>query len=109
MMYFAILPVAFTVRASDVYEEQSQGIYQNDTVVGEDQEHDRKTYIMAHVRNRLSFDLWYKFLGGFIICTAEAKDIVDISDPAFAVFPILFEVVSAYGNVSRSFWGSRRA
>lgn len=38
MMYFAILPVAFTVRASDVYEEQSQGIYQNDTVVGEDQE-----------------------------------------------------------------------
>ena len=57
---------------------------------------------MNHIRNQLSFDLWYVFLGTFCICVAEAGRIADNEDPAFSVFSIMFEVVSDYGNVGLS-------
>lgn len=69
---------------------------------------------MTHIRNQLSFDLWYIFLGTFCICIAESARIVDNNEPvcpstlccgivtvhlmlqqAFAVFTAFFEVVSA--------------
>ncbi|KAI7116908.1 hypothetical protein KC337_g16197 [Hortaea werneckii] len=51
---------------------------------------------------KLSFDLWYIFLGTFIICIIEAGPIGDPTNYAFSVFSILFEVTSAYGNVGLS-------
>ncbi|CAG8909512.1 unnamed protein product [Penicillium egyptiacum] len=99
MMYIAIFPIAISIRASNVYEERTLGVYGTE---GSINEHDGRSYIMNHIQNQLTFDLWYIFLGCFCICTAEAGKIADTSIPAFSVFSVLFEVVSAYGNVGLS-------
>lgn len=101
MMYVSIFPIALSIRSSNTYEESSLGVYQDDEAeVSENQ--DGKTYLKAHARNQLSFDLWYIFLGCFCICCSEADRIMDQNDPAFAVFPVFFEVTSAYANVGLS-------
>ncbi|KAJ5170522.1 uncharacterized protein N7500_003305 [Penicillium coprophilum] len=99
MMYIAVFPIAISIRASNVYEERTLGIYGNKTEIDES---DGRSYIINHIQNQLSFDLWYIFLGCFCICIAEAGKIADTSIPAFSVFSVLFEVVSAYGNVGLS-------
>ncbi|KAG4438610.1 hypothetical protein IFR05_005893 [Cadophora sp. M221] len=100
MMYIAVYPIAISVRASNTYEEKSLGLYSDDHL--DVDEHNPRSYIMMHLRNQLSFDLWYIFFGIFCICIAEADKITDLTNPAFSVFPIFFEVVSAYGNVGLS-------
>ncbi|KOS43199.1 hypothetical protein ACN38_g5919 [Penicillium nordicum] len=99
MMYIAIFPIAISIRASNVYEETALGVYPTD---GNTDEHNGRSYIINHIQNQLTFDLWYIFLGSFCICVAEAGKIADTSIPAFSVFSVLFEVVSAYGNVGLS-------
>ncbi|CAG8082939.1 unnamed protein product [Penicillium salamii] len=99
MMYIAIFPIAISTRASNVYEERTLGVYTTD---GNMDEHNGRSYIINHIQNQLTFDLWYIFLGSFCICVAEAGKIADTSIPAFSVFSVLFEVVSAYGNVGLS-------
>ncbi|GAB1313193.1 Potassium transport protein [Madurella fahalii] len=101
MMYISVYPIAISIRASNTYEERSLGIYYGD-VDANANEHNARSYILAHMQNQLSFDLWYMFLGIFCICVAEADRIADVNEPAFAIFPIFFEVVSAYGNVGLS-------
>jgi potassium uptake Trk family protein len=101
MMYIAIFPIAMSIRTSNIYEEQSLGIYRvaEKTV---QTEANAQTYLLTHIQNQLSFDLWYIFLGVFCICIAESSRIMDDANPAFSIFAILFEVVSAYGNVGLS-------
>ncbi|EAA62729.1 hypothetical protein AN5636.2 [Aspergillus nidulans FGSC A4] len=98
MMYIAVYPIAITVRASNTYEEKSLGIYSPEPETDEN----GKGYILTHMRNQLSFDLWYIFLGIFCICVAESKRIMNPAEPGFSVFAIFFEAVSAYGNVGLS-------
>jgi Trk-type K+ transport system membrane component len=92
MMYIAVFPIAISVRASNTYEERSLGMYEDMKSLNES---DSRSYVMNHVRNQLSFDLWYIFLGAFIICIAESDRIMDEAEPAFSVFPVIFECVSA--------------
>ncbi|KKZ62581.1 hypothetical protein EMCG_02990 [[Emmonsia] crescens] len=99
MMYIAILPIALSIRASNTYEQRALGIYPQDRELDE---YNGKTYILAHIKNQLTFDLWYIFLGVFCICASESKRIMDPSELAFSVFAIFFEVVSGYGNVGLS-------
>ncbi|KAH7114074.1 potassium transporter [Dactylonectria macrodidyma] len=99
MMYISVFPIALAIRSSNTYEERGLGIYESEKQCDEDT---GKAYLLSHIQNQLSFDLWYIFLGIFCICIAEAGHIMDDDDPAFAVFPIFFEVVSAYGNVGLS-------
>ncbi|CAI7627704.1 unnamed protein product [Penicillium crustosum] len=99
MMYIAIFPIAISIRASNVYEERSLGVYSTN---GNIDEHNSRSYIIKHIQNQLTFDLWYIFFGSFCICVSEAGKIADTSIPAFSVFSVLFEVVSAYGNVGLS-------
>ncbi|KAH7127557.1 cation transport protein-domain-containing protein [Dactylonectria macrodidyma] len=98
MMYISAYPIAIAIRSSNTYEERSLGLYQP----GSDEEERSASYLLTHVRNQLSFDLWFIFVGIFAICVKESSHIMDNNDPAFTVFPILFEVVSAYGNVGLS-------
>ncbi|KAJ5160881.1 uncharacterized protein N7482_007885 [Penicillium canariense] len=100
MMYIAVYPIAISIRASNVYEERSLGIYSE--TIDVDEAVDGRSYLVKHIQNQLSFDLWYMFLGCFCICCAEAGKIADTSIPAFSVFSVLFEVVSAYANVGLS-------
>ncbi|KAK9479092.1 cation transport protein-domain-containing protein [Lipomyces japonicus] len=172
MMYISVMPIAISVRRTNVYEEQSLGIYVSPDEYQEDEEefefteeenrdehsesilenghgevrhrapssvlthdHDdpekrmqrkmstrrlsaitnntkerikkRKqrshpSFVTNHLRRQLSFDLWYIFLGLFVICIADGSQISDTSNPSFNIFSVLFEVVSAYGTVGLS-------
>ncbi|RYO82602.1 hypothetical protein DL766_003116 [Monosporascus sp. MC13-8B] len=99
MMYIAIFPIAISMRSSNTYEEISLGFYPQERALDESR---GSSYVMTHVRNQLSFDLWYVFLGTFCICVTEADKIMNLNDPAFSVFAIFFEVMSGYGNVGLS-------
>ncbi|KAI1178792.1 cation transport protein-domain-containing protein [Nemania sp. FL0916] len=100
MMYIAALPMAISIRASNTYEEKALGVHDRREI--REDEQGRKSYVMSHVRNQLSFDLWYISLSTWLICVAEAVRIADNNEPSFSVFSIFFEVVSGYGNVGLS-------
>ena len=83
-MYISVFPIAISVRRTNVYEEKSLGIYGS----AQEEEEDGKepTYIGAHLRRQLSFDLWFVFLGLFIIAIAEGHRLQDPSDVGFTLF-----------------------
>lgn len=98
MMYISVFPIAISVRRTNVYEEKSLGIW------GGEEEHEGgdPSYVGQHLRRQLSFDLWYLFLGFFIICIVEGPRLQDTNEYAFTMFSVLFEIVSAYGTVGLS-------
>lgn len=123
MMYISVLPLAISIRRTNVYEEQSLGVYlkadhprenlagaeaggdgesgSSESKNSGDEERTPQSFIGAHLRNQLSFDLWFIFLGLFIICIAEGGRLN--SEPLnFSIFKILFEIISAYGTVGLS-------
>ncbi|CAD6452603.1 f2c3a7ca-9e18-4261-9248-8549f93af24e [Sclerotinia trifoliorum] len=99
MMYISVLPIAISVRRTNVYEEKSLGIYGSPSEENEDE--GEPSYVGAHLRRQLSFDLWYIFLGFFIISIAEGGRLQG-TDPSINMFSVLFEIVSAYGTVGLS-------
>jgi hypothetical protein len=99
MMYISVLPIAISVRRTNVYEEKSLGIYGSSAEENEDE--GEPSYVGAHLRRQLSFDLWYIFLGLFIIAISEGSRLQS-GDPSFTLFYVLFEIVSAYGTVGLS-------
>lgn len=101
MMYISVLPLAISIRRTNVYEEQSLGVYLKNDDPGHEVESTPQNFIGTHLRNQLSFDLWFIFLGLFIICIAEGGKI-ESGDLRFTVFTILFEIISAYGTVGLS-------
>lgn len=101
MMYISVLPLAISIRRTNVYEEQSLGVYLRDQDHQDDADESPKNFVGAHLRNQLSFDLWFIFLGLFIICIAEGGKL-DNEDYRFSVFSVLFEIISAYGTVGMS-------
>ncbi|QLL33784.1 hypothetical protein HG536_0F01090 [Torulaspora globosa] len=128
MMYVSVLPLAISIRRTNVYEEQSLGMYgkmeREDTLHSEESDSSEgsagdsnlpraqakkkkkdpstESFIGAHLRKQLSFDIWFLFLGLFIICLCEGGKIKDPTKPDFNIFAILFEIVSAYGTVGLS-------
>ncbi|KAH0562561.1 hypothetical protein GP486_002758 [Trichoglossum hirsutum] len=100
MMYISVYPIAISVRRTNVYEERSLGIWGN---ASEDEgEGKNPSYVGAHLRRQLSYDLWYIFLGLFIIAIAEGKHLQNVNEYSFTQFSVLFEIVSAYGTVGMS-------
>lgn len=97
MMYISVFPIAISVRRTNVYEEKSLGIWGD-----EEEDEEGRSYVGQHLRRQLSFDLWYIFLGFFIIAIAEGRRLEDTNAYAFTMFSVLFEIVSAYGTVGLS-------
>lgn len=86
MMYISAFPVALSIRASNTYEEKSLGIYQVDT--GEDLDEDSgRSYLVRHLQSQLSFDLWYIFLGIFVLSISEAGKIEHLAQPVWSFIP----------------------
>ncbi|KAH3684661.1 hypothetical protein WICPIJ_004377 [Wickerhamomyces pijperi] len=116
MMYISVLPIAISIRRTNVYEEQSLGIFAvspqgnvkriNSAANHETNEaterKNAKSFIGAHLRKQLSFDLWFIVLAVFIICIAEGGKIQDEKQGGFDIWHIIFEAVSAYGTVGLS-------
>ncbi len=100
MMYISVFPIAISVRRTNVYEEKSLGVYGSTTQESEDDK--KPSYVGAHLRRQLSFDLWYIFLGLFIIAIVEGDRLSNTNEYAFTIFSVLFEIVSAYGTVGLS-------
>lgn len=101
MMYISVFPIAISMRRTNVYEEKSLGIYPGEPE-DDNENAPAPTYIGAHLRKQLSFDLWYVFLGVFIIAIVEGGRLRQNTDPSFQLWSVLFEVVSAYGTVGLS-------
>lgn len=100
MMYISIFPIAISVRRTNVYEEDSLGIYHDNNAEEDDNNQAGSlSYVGAHLRRQLSFDLWYIFIGFFILSISEGGRIMNND---FTMFGILFEIVSAYGTVGLS-------
>lgn len=97
MMYISIFPIAISMRQTNVYEEKSLGVW-NDN----DDDESKSSYLGHHLRRQLSFDLWYVFLGFFLIAIIEGARLENTNDYAFTLFSVLFEIVSAYGTVGLS-------
>lgn len=100
MMYISVFPIAISMRRTNVYEEKSLGIYAGSN--DDDDDSKEPSYVGAHLRKQLSFDLWYIFLGLFIICIVEGSRLENTNEYAFTIFSCLFEIVSAYGTVGLS-------
>ena len=100
MMYISVFPIAISVRRTNVYEEKSLGIYGSSSDEAEDVQ--EPSYVGAHLRRQLSFDLWYIALGLFIIAIVEGDHLANTNDYAFTLFSVIFEIVSAYGTVGLS-------
>lgn len=80
-MYIAIFLIALSIRASNTYEGRTLGVFPRDSNLDEQ---DGAKYLLSHVRNQLSFDLWYIFLGIFCICISESERIMrDTVRPSF--------------------------
>lgn len=97
MMYISVFPIAISIRRTNVYEEKSLGVYDSGEDEGEDSS--ALSYVGTHLRRQLSFDLWFVFLGFFILAICEGNK---IARGDFDLFSVLFEGVSAYGTVGLS-------
>ena len=84
MMYISVFPIAISVRRTNVYEEKSLGIYGSTT--NDEEDSGEPSYVAAHLRRQLSFDLWFIFMGLFIIAVAEGSRLQDPNDTAFSLF-----------------------
>ncbi|KZV64154.1 TrkH-domain-containing protein [Peniophora sp. CONT] len=118
MMYIAAYPIAMSVRSTNVYEEKSLGIFEeeeDEEKVMEDIENDAAypesdgrvaiwgRYLGRHVRHQLSYDLWWLMLALVVLAIVERGNIRNPdNDSWFNLFSLIFETVSAYTTVGLS-------
>jgi Trk-type K+ transport system membrane component len=80
-MYISVYPIAMSVRATNVYEERSLGVFDNDSDDSDEEEEEEELarkdpnkvvgwsrYLAFHARRQLAFDIWW--LGGSLPLTA---------------------------------------
>ncbi|CAM1505342.1 Fc.00g109790.m01.CDS01 [Cosmosporella sp. VM-42] len=101
MMYISVFPIAISIRRTNVYEEKSLGVYNHHKKDEDDDamEASALSYVGTHLRRQLSFDLWYVFVGFFLLAISEGPK---LQASKFNLFDVLFEVISAYGTVGLS-------
>ncbi|CAK5281873.1 unnamed protein product [Mycena citricolor] len=129
MMYISVYPIAMSVRSTNVYEEQSLGIFRdgepeedewNFQPHGESRMTVWSSYLAMHARKQLAFDMWWLGLAVFLVCIIEVcYDYLSVSYCVlrldqrssidkeenfgwFNIFSVVFELVSAYGTVGLS-------
>jgi Trk-type K+ transport system membrane component len=98
MMYISIFPIAMSIRQSNVYEERSLGVWAS----REYEEDTQSSYLSHHLPRQLSFDLWFVFLGFFLVAIIEGWRLENTNEYAVSLFSVLFEIVSAYCTVGLS-------
>ncbi|OCF73744.1 potassium ion transporter [Kwoniella mangroviensis CBS 8886] len=107
MMYVSVYPIALSVRATNVYEEKSLGLFgeEDDDEYGAEGEGEGAQavakYIGWHARRQLAFDIWWLGFALWLICIIERGHINNEEDN-FNIFNVIFELVSAYGTVGLS-------
>jgi len=105
MMYIAVYPIALSVRSTNVYEERSLGIFEDEEwhLEGDSRIAIWGNYLLQHCRTQLSFDMWWLALCLVIMCLIERSKLENIANASwFNIFSLIFETVSAYGTVGLS-------
>ncbi|KAF7351098.1 Potassium transport protein [Mycena sanguinolenta] len=114
MMYISVYPIAMSVRSTNVYEEQSLGVFRAAGPEPEDEEDNFKPtgesramvwsrYLAMHARRQLAFDMWWLGLAVFLVCIIEKNPLnLEANFGWFNIFSVVFELVSAYGTVGLS-------
>ncbi|EIW80365.1 TrkH-domain-containing protein [Coniophora puteana RWD-64-598 SS2] len=111
MMYVSVYPIAMSVRSTNVYESQSLGVWREEDDYSEEEDQFAPTgsrmqvwgrYLALHARRQLAFDMWWLGLALVLVCIIERGNINDVNASWFDIFPIVFELVSAYGTVGLS-------
>ncbi|KAH9950694.1 TrkH-domain-containing protein [Amylocystis lapponica] len=114
MMYIAIYPIALGVRSTNVYEEDSVGIYDFGAEIDMDVDFLKAAsdesrvqiwgkYLLHHISKQLTFDMWWLALSIVLLCIIERGPLMNTNNASwFNVFALLFELVSAYGTVGLS-------
>lgn len=109
MMYISAYPLALSVRSTNVYEERSLGVWGEKPQETEEDLPEANstrgwgTYVAAHARRQLAFDIWWLGFALWLVCIIERDNIEDAdSNGWFTVFSCLFELTSAYGTVGLS-------
>ncbi|KAK3719147.1 hypothetical protein LTR37_004711 [Vermiconidia calcicola] len=103
VMYISAFPVLMSLRHTNIYEERSLG--QDDRskfgTDAEGRQRGSQSQLGVHIRKQLAYDIWWLCLAVFLICIVEHKPL-RIAAPGFSIFSVIFEVVSAYGNIGLS-------
>ncbi|TXT11937.1 uncharacterized protein COLE_02347 [Cutaneotrichosporon oleaginosum] len=114
MMYISVYPIAMSVRSTNVYEERSLGLFDEDEDEDELEEAEEEIgkqvganavakYLGFHARRQLAFDMWWIVGALFLVCIIERPNLNDKEKWEYMnVFNIIFELVSAYGTVGLS-------
>ncbi|KAH9942175.1 cation transport protein-domain-containing protein [Epithele typhae] len=110
MMYVSVYPVAMSVRSTNVYEEKSLGVFNDEGSLEEESFNPSGSraavwgrYLAMHARRQLSFDMWWLGLALFLVCIIEKDGLDDTANATwFNIFTIIFELVSAYSSVGLS-------
>ncbi|ORY75669.1 cation transport protein-domain-containing protein [Leucosporidium creatinivorum] len=113
MFQVAAYPIAVTIRASNVYEERSIGVYEEsddedeieaqfDTSARTKKPKTTGNYIRYHARKQLAFDMWWLVGALWLLCIIERAKILDEKHPWITIFTLLFELSSSYGNIGLS-------
>ncbi|ORY75670.1 cation transport protein-domain-containing protein [Leucosporidium creatinivorum] len=112
MMYVAVYPIAVSIRSTNVYEEKSLGVFddeedEDDVEARFEQSHSATQYISYHARKQLAFDMWWLVLALWLICIIERGAIGNADYPEITIFTLMFEVTSSYGTVGLSLGNTR--
>lgn len=106
MMYLAVFPLTMTVRTTNVYEEGSLGVYDDDMGDGSGNGQGRAVwgrFLPEQVRRQVAYDLWWIALALWIVLIAEQSKLENEGQfPNLTIFTVLYEMISAYGTVGLS-------
>jgi len=110
MMYISAYPVAMSVRSTNVYEDQSLGVFASKIdpdAAEEDMTESRVAiwgrYLGRHVRSQLSHDMWWLAFALFLLSIIERSKLNDEENLVwFNLFALMFELVSGYATVGLS-------
>ncbi|PVF97493.1 TrkH-domain-containing protein [Serendipita vermifera] len=115
MMYIAPYPIAMAVRSTNVYEDRSLGVYEEEEDSDEEEEmeeayaRDKRSrpvvwgsYLAWHAKRQLAYDIWWVAGAWLLVSIFERGKIWNPSTKQFDLFGILFELVSAYSSVGLS-------
>lgn len=106
MMYIAAFPVMMTVRSTNVYEDRSIFVADEDANDDGFESPEGRVvwgrFLSVHMRKQLAYDLWWLILVIWIVCLAEKTKIMSGDFSSMTLFNIVYEEVSAYGTVGLS-------
>ncbi|KAG8784293.1 low affinity potassium transporter [Serendipita sp. 397] len=115
MMYIAPYPIALALRSTNVYQDRSLGVYEEEEDSDEEEEKEEElakehksrpsvwgSYLAWHAKRQLAYDVWWLVAAWLLVAIFERSKIWDLPTRQFDLFGILFELVSAYSSVGLS-------